>query len=299
MPLQQEKVSLLGELTSFRSFGSDGWGIGTLETEQGLVSLTGKLVGVRVGESLEVEGVWTEHAKYGRQLRVRTCTSTAPQTDEGRVAWLAATLPSVGEARARQLVTTFGARLWDVIEHRPSELCQVPGITAARVEEIRAAYFKNRAARDQMIMLRDWGLTDNQIGRCLAQWGTLDHVVERLRENPYALAEYVHGFGFTRADQVATRAGVKYDSPARVAAGVRHVLGESRQDGHCYLRIGEVVARSCKLLGVERSLVGAALRAAISGKDMIRRGPRLYTCRADTAENDCATELVRLMGGAA
>lgn len=295
----QQRDTLTGELTAFRAVGSDGWGFGTLLTEREAVSVVGKLVGVRAGESVELEGVWGEHPKYGRQLRVRKCTSVMPQTEDGTVAWLASTLPSVGPGRARALVERFGAQLWEIIHSDPMQLASVPGITPARVEEIRAAYLKHEADRDNMIRLRGWGLTDNQIARCLEEWKTLETVVERVRENPYQLADYVHGFGFERADKVATRAGVTHDSPARVLAGVRHVLGESRTDGHCYLRIGEVVRRSVALLGVERSAVGDALRAAISGRHMVRRGPRLYSCRIDGAENDCAHDLVRMMGGVA
>lgn len=299
--IRQEVVRITGEIVGFAVRGSDGWGTGALRTDTDTIGLTGKLVGVRVGETCELEGVWDDHPKYGRRLKVRSCTSVRPETTDGVIAWLASTLPGIGAGRARTLVERFGGGegLWSTIERDPQALCAVDGITPARAEAITKAYDKHRADRDHMILLRGWGLTDSQIARCVEKWKALEAVVEHVRANPYELAQCVYGFGFSRSDAVAMKAGVKYDSPARIAAGVEHVLEEQTGKGHCYLPSGALMKITAELLGVETRLVASALRTAVRAGRAVRRGQRVYSARLERAEELCAQGLRRLLGRAA
>ena len=50
--------------------------------------------------------------------------------------------------------------------------------------------------------------------------------ITQVRENPYALAQQVHGIGFLLADRLANQIGIRGDFPLRVQAGVLHVLRE-------------------------------------------------------------------------
>jgi len=296
----QQIVCIVGELTAFRAVGSDGWGVGcvTAAKDGERHAITGKLLGVQVGDTIEIEGTWVESERYGEQFKVRRCTATTPQTDRGLIAWLS-TLPNLGDSRARELVAAFGDTLWAVIERDPAQLCVVSGITPARAEAIAAAYHANRANRDHMILLRGWGLTDNQIARCVERWETLPDVVEAIRFNPYQLSQCVYGFGFMRADKVAMAAGVPYDSPQRIHAALEHVLEEAvANDGHMYMPSGALRARTSKLIGVPAEYVAQQMRAAIRGGRMVRRGTRIYTRRLDEAEQTCADALLDLLGAA-
>lgn len=297
--IQQQTETLRGELLGFNVRGSDGWGTGVLDSAYGRVQVVGKVLGVQAGSSVELEGVWDEHAQYGRRFKIRSCSVTTPVTAEGIVAWLSSTLPGLGQVRARELVRRFGEDLWTTIENNHRALCVVDGITLQRAEAMRDAYHKHRADRDHMISLRGWGLTDAQIARCLDEWRTLAKVIERIQQNPYQLAQVVYGFGFTRADTVAMKAGVKYDSPARIAAGVEHVLEDQMTKGHCFVPSGALRSITAKLLGVNEQLVAAAVQTAIRNGRAVRRGARVYSSRLDEAEAQCAAALRRLLGRAA
>lgn len=291
---------ITGELLAFNVRSSDGWGTGMLVAKDGTrYAIVGKLVGAAAGETVELEGDWAEHQRYGRQFKFRSCTAVRPESKDGVIAWLCATLPGLGPARAHECVTRFGSALWDVIETDPRRLCAVDGITPARADAIAAAYEKNRADRDYMIKLRGWGLTDGQIARALEAWGTLAKAIEEVQRNPYSLSQYVFGFGFLRADAVAMKAGVKYDSPFRIAAGVEHVLDEQTTKGHCYVPSGMLVTVTAKLLGVDERAVVTAVVTAIRTGRAVRRGKRVYSSRLDQAEAHCASGLRRLLGRAA
>ncbi len=292
----QEAVTLTGELSALRAVNADGWGVGTLDTELECVDVVGKLVGVRAGSTVQLIGVWTEHPKYGRQLKVRRCTAVRPDSTVGVVAWLGSVLPDVGAARARALVEHFGAALWDVILYRHERLTEIDGITPARADAIREAYLDVEADRVHMVALRTWGLTDSQVARCVAAWGSLDAAIEHIRANPYDLASHVHGFGFVRADVVALKAGVPNDSPARVQAGARHLLEEAALAGHMYMSGGALQRMAADMLGVPPDVVPAAIKNLVRSGFVTRRGWRVYLQRLEQAEATCAAVLARLIG---
>jgi exodeoxyribonuclease V alpha subunit len=291
----QDTITITGELADWRGLTPDGWGVGHVRTVDRTIAVTGKLM-ARVGDTIELVGVWTEHARFGRQLKVRTCTVATPESAEGIIAWLTSTLPSIGPGRARALVERFGAGLWAVIESRPAELAEVPGITVERLEDICAAYHAHRAERDDMIRLRGWGLTDSQIGRCREVWGSIAVVVEHVHANPYTLTEHVHGFGFLRADKVARRAGIAHDAPARVAAGVEYTLETAIGAGDCFLWGAVLQRRAAELLEVPPAVVAIGIRTAIASGRIARRDRgRYYPRRIDEAEDLCAVHLGRMI----
>jgi exodeoxyribonuclease V alpha subunit len=292
--LRQEVITIRGELTAWRAFG-EGWGFGTVRTAVDVVPITGTLSGVRIGSALELTGSWVQHPKYGRQFKAKTCTATVPVSNDGIVKWLAATLPDVGDGRARKLVERFGADLWNVIETAHEALATVEGITPKRAEAIRDAYFKHKADRDNMITLRGWGLTDSQIGKCIEQWGEVEIVVQRVHENPYQLSQHVYGFGFERADKVATKAGIRHDAPERVQAGVAHVLEEASGNGHCFMSGAALQKIAAELLGVDAKLVAVGIRALAVEHRISLRSWRVYPRRLDVAEGACANSIEQLL----
>jgi exodeoxyribonuclease V alpha subunit len=297
--VRQQIIKLKGELTSWRPF-KEGWGIGQLRTDRAeLVPLTGKLIGARIGDTLDLVGAWDEHPRYGRQFKVRECTVARPESADGIIAWLASTLPDIGEGRARALVERYGDQLWHVIETAHEALAAVDGITPKRAEAIYEAYMKHRADRDNMIRLRGWGLTDTQIARCIEVWGHVSDVVEHVHANPYQLSQHVHGFGFVRADKVATKAGIAHDAPERLQAGVEHEISEAASAGHCYVSGAALQKMAAKLLDVDATKIPKAILAAASSGRVVRNGWRIYARQLDAAERACAESIGRLLAGAA
>lgn len=291
-----ELETIRGELVGFDVRTADGWGTGTVRADDRTHKITGKLLGVKPGEAVELAGHWAD-TKYGRQFKVLQCISTVPQTLAGVVAWMASALPEVGEKRALAMVTRFGvAGLWETIESCPQGLCVIDGITPERADAIADAYERRRADRDAMITLRGWGLTDKQVARCLEQWDCdAAGVVEAVRANPYVLMEDVAGFGFKRADDVALRAGLERDSPMRIAAALRHLLGEEVLKGHCFVTQGKLRVMAEKLLELPESAIVPVMRAQYAAGKMVVREQRVYLPNLDRDEADSADKIETLL----
>lgn len=303
-----------GELVSHKVVGDDFWSIATVRTDDGQVAVTGKLLGVQVGDSVRCSGVWTEHPRFGDQFKASTCVVTIPQTDHGVIAWLAGghRFQGIGPSVARAMLDHFEGpkKLWTVIEKYPDRLAEVRGITAERAVEIHAAYARHAYDRDRMIKFRSWGMTENQIARMVRVWG--DDSEARLRDNPYQLADLIDGFGFLRSDAIAQRMGMPRNAEPRIRCGLLHTMKLANGHGHCYIPQGKLLAlATTKVLQLQdkAELVRKELNAMRRSGEFVVRGVQasgkkanegdmveaVYAADVDSAERHCAEMLSKLL----
>jgi exodeoxyribonuclease V alpha subunit len=184
--------------------------------------------------------------------------SVVPATLDGLEKYLSSGLiKGVGPATAKKLIEHFGMDVLSIIEFRPDRLTEVDGIGPARAEMIAASYAQHRELREVMIFLQSHGITTAYAVKIYKIYG--NHAIALIKENPYRLADEVEGIGFKMADRVARNIGVAFDSPYRIASGVKYVLSHAAADGHTYLPKDILVERASELLGVDRSLVENAI----------------------------------------
>ena len=126
-----------------------------------------------------------------------------------------------------------------------------------------------------MVFLQSYGLTPGLAARIYRQYGA--ETIERLREDPYRLADEMFGVGFRRADEIAQAMGVEGDSLQRARAAVRHVLHEALGEGHVYLPGPELVCRVVEF-GVSEARADEALQSLAQSKRIVveEAGARVY-----------------------
>jgi len=225
-----------------------------------LVTIVGKLLGVQVGESLELEGRWVDHPEHGRQFEVERFRTVLPATIEGIRRYLGSGLiKGVGPVTAKRIAETFGSYTLHVIEHEPLRLREVPGLGPKRVDLIMRAWEEQQQIKAIMLFLQDLEITPGLAVRIYKQYG--EQSLSVVQATPYRLADEVYGIGFLTADQIAQGLGLPHDSPQRIGAGLRYTLSQASDDGHCYLPWDELIARGARLLEVEPPSVAATLEA--------------------------------------
>lgn len=222
------------------------------------VTVVGNMLGLNVGESVELIGRWTVHGEYGRQFQVETFRPVLPATIAGMEKYLGSGLiQGVGPVTARRIVEQFGLETLTVIEKTPERLAEVPGVGARRVELIQTAWAEQRAIKEVMLFLQGNGISTSLATRIYKQYG--DHAITVVRSDPYRLARDVFGIGFLTADKIARALGMADDAPERVAAGVTYALNTASEEGHVFLPTSELVKRAAELLDVVPDRVGIGL----------------------------------------
>ena len=92
-----------------------------------------------------------------------------------------------------------------------------------------------------------------------------------LKENPYRLAEEISGIGFSTADEIAAKNGIRADSDYRIRSGIQYVLSGTLQEGSSYLPEKILLQKAEELLRVPREVIAIQLQnLALDRKIRIR-----------------------------
>jgi exodeoxyribonuclease V alpha subunit len=233
------------------------------------VTVTGNLLGARIGEALRVVGEWQNHPKFGRQVRAKSVEVVPPATTAGLRAYLGSGLvKGVGPALAARIVDALGAGALELIDREPSALRRIPGIGAKKAKAITAALASQRGIRDFVTFLGNQGVSANAALRIWNHYGA--DALRLVRENPWRLADDVWGFGFRKADEIAGKLGLPRDSPERARAGLLFALADAAGNGHSCLPRADLLARTSQLLGIEEDKALEALDENVERKSIVR-----------------------------
>ena len=213
-----------------------------------LMTIVGMLPGIHVGELLKVEGEWEKDPRYGRQLHVTSFIQRLPASPEGIIRYLSSGLiKGIGPKKATLIVEHFGEQTLAIIEQQPERLSEVKGISAKDRDQITKSWIEQSEIKELHLFLQSHDVSMNVATRIYKQYG--QESIKVIRENPYQLAEDVHGIGFRTADDIAVKLGLPQDSVPRLASGLKYVLAQAaNEDGHCFLPEGELLTRAATIL---------------------------------------------------
>ncbi len=249
------------------------------------------------GETIEAQGEYITHAVYGEQVKIERYKIVPPDDAAGIERYLGSgAVKGVGAALAARIVKKFGADTYRIIEEEPERLAESKGISDRKAREIAAALYEKRDAREAMSFLQKYGISNTLAFRIYEAYGA--RVYGILKENPYQLAEDVHGIGFKIADEIAAKIGIHTDSDFRIRSGLLYTLMLAAAEGHCYLPQSVLLKKAGELLGLEPALMEPQLGNLAMDKKLVMKMPapgeeecRVYASTYYYAELNCARML--------
>ncbi|MBT3387388.1 MAG: AAA family ATPase [Desulfobacula sp.] len=207
---------------------------------------------VFAGATMEFQGSWTTHPKYGRQFQAILAKEKKPATAAALEKYLGSGLiKGVGPKTAKKIVNHFNKQTLDIFEKNIKRLTEVPGIAQKKLDMISKAWTEHKAIREVMMFLQSHGISTLFAVRIYKEYG--DDAVRLVTKDPYRLANDFYGIGFFSADKVALSIGLEHDSQQRILAGIKHVLAASRNFGHCYLTASQINKDVKELLQLDLS----------------------------------------------
>jgi exodeoxyribonuclease V alpha subunit len=233
-----------------------------------LTTIVGNLTAINPGESLKLTGRWVHNKKYGEQFQVENYEVTVPATVHGIRKYLGSGLiKGIGPIMAERIVKKFTLDTLEVIENKPERLSEVDGIGPKRIEMITRAWEEQKEIKEIMIFLQGHGVSATYSAKIYKQYG--DHSIEVVKENPYRLAQDIHGIGFITADKIAQNMGIAPNSLIRAKAGVIYVLNELTEEGHVYYPEKDLVHKAEEILKVDQEIITQAITELSKGKEII------------------------------
>ena len=253
------------------------------------------------GEIVTLKGQWTYHKEFGKQFAFDSFEKTLPDDVDGIFKYLSSgTIKGIGPVTALKIVNRFGADSFDVIEHRPEWLADIPGITRKKAAAISESFREQSGIRGVMMFCKDY-MAVGEVSRVYKKFGS--GAVGIIRDNPYILCNGELAIPFAKADAIAMSLGTPLDSKERILSGIVFVLNNiAAQSGHTCLPVEDTILHSTEVLGLTREVIEATLNTLIEGKELstYKMGDVRYVMTNDTAEEEdvIARNLSRIMTSA-
>jgi exodeoxyribonuclease V alpha subunit len=218
------------------TYHNDGNGYSVLKIkkdgEREPVTLVGFTSAISAGEFIRAEGSWTQHKEFGKQFKAESIKTVEPTSLIGIQKYLGSGMvKGIGPHFAEKLVKTFGAKVFEVIDQHPERLKKVRGLGVGRIARLSQAWKEQRAVREIMVFLQANGVSTSKSVRIYKTYG--EAAIEKVKANPYRLADDISGIGFKGADLIATNLGIAKDSILRARAGLQYMLNKKVGEGHC------------------------------------------------------------------
>jgi exodeoxyribonuclease V alpha subunit len=202
------------------------------------------------GEIVELRGCWTYHKEFGKQFAFDSFEKTLPDDTDGIFKYLSSgTIKGIGPVTALKIINRFGKDSFDVIEHRPEWLADIPGITRKKAAAISESFREQSGIRGVMMFCKDY-MGVGEVSKVYKRFGS--GAVGIIKQNPYILCNGENSIPFAKADAIAMSLGTPIDSRERILSGIIFVLRSvGAQNGHTCYPLQDTVLKASELLGVD------------------------------------------------
>ena len=205
----------------------DNWCVvvleGTKVGESGEMSAVGDFSQFREGDTLRVDGEWTDHPRFGRQLKASAISPVRQSPRETVMRFFrSGVFPEINETLGGRLWDHFGEDLIRVLSEEPDRVTEVAGIGTIRSQSLKERWDEFRGLLELMLVICPYGVTASQAKDLYDRFE--DEGYEEFRKNPYVL--YNAGIlpGWERVDEIAERVGVEVMDRNRLSSAAAFVF---------------------------------------------------------------------------
>lgn len=218
-------------------------------TEYGQITLTGQMPCLIQGVDYEVHVEQEIHEKYGMSYGVRYCRELRQfETKQQKIDFLRMFLTD------RQIHALF--QVGDPIQLLETknilEMSNAVGIGEATAQKMIDRYEACKDYGPAYGELGSYGLTTNMINKLIENYGSPDTALEKVKNNPYILAEEIKGIGFAKADEMALNVGISKHDVRRARAFISFHMNETAEEtGSSYMTYDELLDAIDETLGAD------------------------------------------------
>ncbi len=275
----------------------NGYTVFILVSEGDEITCVGNMGQIDQGDNLTIEGEEVSHAIYGSQIKVISYRVVPPSDADSMERYLGSgAIKGVGPALAKRIVKKFGSDTFRIIEEEPERLVEIKGISERIAREISMQMEEKKGMREAMIFLQQYGISNTLAVKIYDTYGM--KVYQVMKENPYQLAEDIHGIGFKMADEIAAKIGIRTDSDFRIRSGILYTLLLAAAEGHVYLPKEILLRNTSIMLQIPQEVIEVQLSNLTMEKKLIIKTEEdrvyIYATSYYYAELNCAKMLIDL-----
>ncbi|MGL5972377.1 MAG: SF1B family DNA helicase RecD2, partial [Oscillospiraceae bacterium] len=242
-----------------------------------LLTVTGKMIGIKQGEDIEFYGKFSNHPVYGIQFNADYFIRRMPSNVSGVLKYLSSgVIKGIGEIMAKRIVEMFGEETLDILKGDKEKLCKVKGISPKKAEDIINNYNNIFGANLVMTFLQGYSINNAVALKIYKIYG--EKSIDKIKENPYILCMDDVGVDFDVCDILGEKYFIEKTDYKRVSAGVIYTLIHNIKNGHTCIPCQKLCKVLQSFLEVEIFIIESAINRCVEEN-------RLYL---DTIKNvDC------------
>lgn len=226
------------------------------------ITVTGSFVNIQAGQEIHIEGSWSFHPKFGKQLQATGYTTKLPTSIVGIKKYLSSGfIKGIGPVYAEKIVQQFKEQTLQIIDEQSERLYEVEGLGPKRVKLIQESWQDQKYVAKVMVFLQEKGVSTGYATKIYKKYG--HESIAKLTQNPYRLTDDIWGIGFKIADQIAQNMGFATGSVQRIQAGVLFCLKQEMNNGHAYQEIDKLKQTTLQLLEIDPELHQPQMKQAL------------------------------------
>ena len=238
-----------------------------LNCDNDLITVVGEMGDVEEGEELVLTGEYTTHKKFGEQFKVEVFERSLPTTSAAIQRYLSGgAISGIGPILARKLVDKFGDKTLEIIEKEPERLTELSGITKKKAEKFSKEFKQTFAVRSLLVYLSQFEISTSYSINAWKRWG--DTAEQMIKSNPYVLCADGVDLPFGKADEIAMKQDIPFDSENRLKAGIVCVLKKNADSGHTCLPLKILKKLCAEFLDVDEELIQKVIDGEVEEENL-------------------------------
>lgn len=248
---------------------SNGYSVIEILCDQSILTCTGIMPNVSVGDSVTLYGKFVDHPQYGEQFEVENYEKSIPETIEGILKYLSnGSIKGIGPASANKLVKEFGNNTLEVLENEPERVAKLKGFSKEKAESISMQLKNSKSFAELIEYLKPFHVQIEYISSIFKMYAS--NSIEVIKDNPYILCEENIGVPFDIADEIANSIETPKDARYRVCSAISYVIKYNKQNGHTCLPENKLIEVSASLLELPLEVVESNLKSMLEDNSIYR-----------------------------
>lgn len=192
-----------------------------------------------------------KHEKYGLQYQVTAFKTNYPLVNEEDIKCFLSNIMT--EKQFKNYCEAFKDELLLPLKNNDVELIveKVSGFGATKAIKLIEKYNNNEEDAYILAKMTKFELTANDLKKLKHTYGNLENAFKTIQENPYKLIRDIKGYGFKKADSIATMGGMKKYDIRRTQGFVEAYLNHIANQGSTKVDLGDVCEEIYNELGEE------------------------------------------------
>lgn len=276
---------------------NNGYTVFLMKSEGEYITAVGETGGIEPGDEYELEGEIVYHKAYGEQFAFTSITKVLPSDANALIEYISKSgIKGIGKKTAEKIIKKYGDDALEIIRYKPDLLMDIKGINDEKAYAL-SEYINDEWERFNLTtFLNKHGIGINMAMKIYDALGI--NAVNIIKENPYALMDFVSNLDFKTTDSLATSLNIDMDHPDRIKAGVLYILSYYIREGHTNIEKDLLLENAERLLSVGTATLEIAIEA-LKHKDKIaieNRDEKEYIYRKSMyiAELNIAKKIIEL-----